>query len=89
MRYVVERIERSVLDDDIRKDMVVTENEAEANAAFCEATHTSAPEGKWNKVVLWMEFDSIEEAPANDGCCYKLVDDNGKRTLRRCSAAQG
>lgn len=52
-----------------------------------------AQSGVWGgttaKVTLWREFDSMEDAPADDGCCYRLVDRDGKRSLRRCSAATG
>ena len=86
MRYVIETIDRNGDEKDITVEKYTSEDDA--NVAFEEAT-SGAAEGVWRKTVLWIEFDSTDEAPANDGCCYRLIDTNGKKTLRRCSAAQG
>lgn len=84
MRYILESIERSRDKEDVKKETVV--NESDAIAAFGEATRRAIP---FEKIVLWKEFDGMDEAPANEGCCYMLIDNDGRRTLRRCSAAQG
>jgi len=76
-------------DDDSKKEETVV-SEEDSTASFRKAvSEMGRQDSIWvSKVVLWREFDSIEEAAAhNDKCVYYIGKKDGRVTLRNCIAA--
>lgn len=84
MRYILEVRDGPEVESNILGTTEFTEEEGElANAAFLKATHDWR--GKVGQTALWREFDSMEEAPYGAG--YRIIEKDGKKTLRSCLAA--
>ena len=83
MKYVLE-IRDGVEDNSPCEETEFSSNELErAQKAFRRAMLDMI--GKISKVILWREFDSMEDAPIKSG--YRIVEKRGKRVLRSCQAA--